>query len=179
MAGVCVFCASAQVLPAGYLDLARAAGTALAGAGHTVVSGGGRVGMMGALTGAARAAGGRTVGIVPQALVDREVADTGSDELLVTADLADRKTLMLAKSDAFLVLPGGIGTLDELFEVWTTAALGLHGKPVLLLDHDGFYTGLLAWLDTLGAAGFLAGAARDRLVVVDSLVTALGVLAAV
>ncbi len=178
MAAVCVFCASSDTIERSYLDLAYQTGAALAAAGHTLVSGGGRVGMMGAVANGARAGGGHTIGVVPRLLVNREVADTSSAELVVTADLAERKTVMLAKADVFLVLPGGIGTLDELFEVWTTAALDLHTKPVLLLDHEGFYAGLLAWLGSLVGTGFLLDVGWDRLVVVDSLVSALAAIAA-
>jgi uncharacterized protein (TIGR00730 family) len=128
------------------LDLAREVGTEIAARGHRLVSGGGCVGMMGAVAEAARAGGAHTLGIIPQSLVDLEVADLDSDELIVTADMASRKTLMMEKADAFLVLPGGLGTLDELFEVWTTAILGLHAKRTVVLDTDGFYAGLVEWL---------------------------------
>ncbi|TDB81923.1 TIGR00730 family Rossman fold protein, partial [Micromonospora fluostatini] len=120
MAAICVFCASSRTLDQRWLDLAAETGAELARRGHTLVSGGGCVGMMGALVDGARAAGGTTVGVIPQSLVDLEVADLASDELLVTDSMASRKTLMIERSDAFLTLPGGLGTLDELFEVWTT-----------------------------------------------------------
>ena len=93
--------------------------------------------------------------MIPQSLVDLEVADDQADELVVTDGMAARKIVMIERADAFLVLPGGLGTLDELFEVWTTATLGLHAKPIVLLDIDGFYAGLLGWLDGLVDAGFL------------------------
>jgi uncharacterized protein (TIGR00730 family) len=169
MAAICVFCASSRKLDQRWLDLATQTGRALAGRGHTLVSGGGCVGMMGALADGARAAGGRTVGVMPQLLVDREIADTHADELLVTDGMASRKDLMIEKSDAFLALPGGLGTLDELFEVWTTATLGLHRKPVVLLDVDGFYTGLVDWLDGLLGTGFVRPTALELLTVTDSL----------
>ena len=149
MAAICVFCASSRTLDQRWLDLAAETGAELARRGHTLVSGGGCVGMMGALADGARSAGGRTVGVIPQSLVDLEVADLASDELLVTDSMASRKTLMIDKSDAFLTLPGGLGTLDELFEVWTTATLALHAKPMVLIDTDGFYRPLLDWLDAL------------------------------
>ena len=100
--------------------------------------------MMGAVADGARAGGAHTLGVIPQSLVDLEVADTSADELIVTADMGARKNLMIDRSDAFITLPGGLGTLDELFEVWTTATLDLHRKPIVLLDPDGFYDGLLA-----------------------------------
>ncbi|MEV4617920.1 TIGR00730 family Rossman fold protein [Asanoa sp. NPDC049573] len=176
MAAVCVFCASSQTLDQRWLDLATSVGAALARGGHVLVSGGGRAGMMGAVAAGARAAGGHTIGIIPQSLVDREIADTGSDELVVTDGLASRKNMMIEKSDAFLTLPGGIGTLDELFEVWTTGMLRAHDKPVVVLDVDGFYSGLLSWLRTLAPGGFVRPEAFDLLTVVPSIDSAMAVL---
>ena len=176
MAAVCVFCGSSTTVDQRYLLLAREVGGALATAGYTVVSGGGRVGMMGALAAGARFAGGRTIGIIPKVLYGAEVADTDSDELVVTADMAERKTEMVARSDAFLALPGGIGTMDELFEVWTTTFLGVHAKPVLLLSPDGFYQHLLSFVDALVADHFLTEQARARLQVVTSVPAAIQTL---
>ncbi|MEH1168038.1 TIGR00730 family Rossman fold protein [Micromonospora sp. CPCC 205539] len=176
MAAICVFCASSRTLDQRWLDLAAETGAELARRGHTLVSGGGCVGMMGALADGARAAGGRTLGVIPQALVDLEVADLRSDELLVTDSMASRKTLMIDKSDAFLTLAGGLGTLDELFEVWTTATLALHTKPMVLIDTDGFYRPLLDWLDTLADQHFLKPAGRDLLTVAADVPTALDAL---
>jgi uncharacterized protein (TIGR00730 family) len=173
MAAICVFCASSRTLDQPWLDIAAQAGREIAGRGHVLVSGGGRVGMMGAVADGARAAGGRTVGVMPQLLVDREIADTRADEMVVTDGMAARKNIMIAKSDAFLVLPGGLGTLDELFEVWTTATLGLHDKPVAILDTNGFYAGLLDWLAGLARTAFVRRDALDMLVVVDSATGAL------
>ncbi|MFI7604188.1 TIGR00730 family Rossman fold protein [Micromonospora sp. NPDC049366] len=176
MAAICVFCASSRTLDERWLRLAADTGAEIARRGHTVVSGGGCVGMMGALVDGARAAGGRTVGVIPQALVDLEVADLKSDELLITDSMASRKTLMIDKSDAFLTLPGGLGTLDELFEVWTTATLALHGKPMVLVDADGFYRPLLDWLATLTDQHFLKPAGLGLLTVADSVPAALATL---
>ncbi|MFC8619845.1 TIGR00730 family Rossman fold protein [Micromonospora purpureochromogenes] len=176
MAAICVFCASSRTLDRRWLELAAETGAELARRGHTVVSGGGCVGMMGALADGARAAGGRTLGVIPQALVDLEVADLASDELLVTDGMASRKTLMVDKSDAFLTLPGGLGTLDELFEVWTTATLALHAKPMVLVDTDGFYRPLLDWLATLAEQTFLKPAGLDLLLVADTVPAALDLL---
>ncbi|MCG5442485.1 TIGR00730 family Rossman fold protein [Micromonospora sp. NPDC053740] len=176
MAAICVFCASSRTLDQRWLDLAAETGAELARRGHTLVSGGGCVGMMGALADGARSAGGRTVGVIPQSLVDLEVADLASDELLVTDSMASRKTLMIDKSDAFLTLPGGLGTLDELFEVWTTATLALHTKPMVLIDTDGFYRPLLDWLDALADQTFLKPAGRDLLTVTTTVTEALDVL---
>ncbi|MGQ5261788.1 LOG family protein [Micromonospora sp. ZYX-F-536] len=176
MAAICVFCASSRTLDQRWLDLATETGAELARRGHTLVSGGGCVGMMGAVADGARSAGGRTLGVIPQALVDLEVADLRSDELLVTDSMASRKTLMIDKSDAFLALPGGLGTLDELFEVWTTATLTLHTKPMVLVDTDGFYRPLLDWLGTLADRHFLKPAGLDLLTVADSIPAALRAL---
>ncbi|WP_446211280.1 LOG family protein [Micromonospora sp. IBSANI012] len=176
MAAICVFCASSRTLERRWLELAAETGAELARRGHTVVSGGGCVGMMGALADGARAAGGRTLGVIPQALVDLEVADLASDELLVTDGMASRKTLMVDKSDAFLTLPGGLGTLDELFEVWTTATLALHAKPMVLVDTDGFYRPLLDWLATLAEQTFLKPAGLDLLLIADTVPAALDLL---
>jgi uncharacterized protein (TIGR00730 family) len=156
MSRVCVFCASSLRLERRWLELAREVGEALATAGHAVISGGGRVGLMGTLAEGARSAGGRTIGVIPQSLVDLEVADIASDELVITDGMAARKTIMIERSDVFVVLPGGIGTMDELFEVWTVASLGLHDKPVIIFDAHGFFAGLLGWVDEIAAAGFIS-----------------------
>ncbi|MEU7679644.1 TIGR00730 family Rossman fold protein [Micromonospora taraxaci] len=176
MAAICVFCASSRTLDQRWLDLATETGAELARRGHTLVSGGGCVGMMGALADGARSAGGRTLGVIPQSLVDLEVADLASDELLVTDSMASRKALMIEKSDAFLTLPGGLGTLDELFEVWTTATLALHAKPMVLIDTDGFFRPLLDWLDSLAEQNFLKTAGRDLLTVATTVPEALDAL---
>ncbi|WP_103380409.1 LOG family protein [Pseudonocardia dioxanivorans] len=162
---VCVYCASSLSVPDRYLDLATQVGTAIAARGWDLVSGGGRVSMMGAVATAARAGGSRTIGVIPRSLVDREVADTAADELLVTDTMRERKALMEAHAGAFLALPGGIGTCEELFEVWTAATLGMHDKPVVLLDPDDHWSGLLDWLAALVRRGFAGRAALDRLVV--------------
>jgi uncharacterized protein (TIGR00730 family) len=176
MAAICVFCASSRTLDQRWLDLATETGAEVARRGHTLVSGGGCVGMMGAVADGARSAGGRTLGVIPQSLVDLEVADLASDELLVTDSMASRKTLMIEKSDAFLTLPGGLGTLDELFEVWTTATLALHAKPMVLIDTDGFFRPLLDWLDSLSEQTFLKTAGRDLLTVTTTVPEALDAL---
>jgi uncharacterized protein (TIGR00730 family) len=139
MPTVCVFCASSLTIDERYLDLAREVGTAIGRRGWTLVSGAGSISMMGEVARAARAAGGHTIGVIPQALVDMEVADHDSDELVVTQDMRQRKGIMDERSDAFLALPGGIGTLEELIEVWTARSLNMHHKPVVVLDPWGDY----------------------------------------
>jgi uncharacterized protein (TIGR00730 family) len=176
VAAICVFCASSRTLDARWLKLAAETGAELARRGHTLVSGGGCVGMMGAVAAGARAAGGYTLGVIPQPLVDLEVADLAADELLVTEGMADRKSLMIEKSDGFVALPGGLGTLDELFEVWTTATLAMHRKPMVLIDADGFYRPLLDWLRTLADQGFLKPAGLDLLLVAPTVPEALNLL---
>jgi uncharacterized protein (TIGR00730 family) len=163
VAAVCVYCASGEGIAASYVELAAQVGTLLAGAGHSLVSGGGRVSMMGAVARAMRAGGARTVGVIPQHLVGYEIADTEADELIVVETMRERKRIMDSRADAFLALPGGIGTLEELFEVWTAGSLGMHAKPVVVLDVAGFYAPLWAFLDGLRGNGFVRQAALDCL----------------
>ncbi|HEY2192951.1 MAG TPA: TIGR00730 family Rossman fold protein [Actinomycetospora sp.] len=160
---VCVFCASGRVAPE-HLALAGEVGAGIAARGWTLVSGGGRVGMMGEVARAARAGGAHTVGVIPTGLVDREVADDESDELVVVAGMRERKAEMDARCDAVLALPGGLGTLEELFETWTARYLGMHSKPVVLCDPHGHYEGLLRWVDDLTGTGFVSAASLDALV---------------
>jgi uncharacterized protein (TIGR00730 family) len=172
MVAVCVFCASSTRLDPRWLELAAQVGAELAARGHRLVSGGGTVGMMGTVAAGARSAGGHTLGVMPQSMVDQEIADTASDELVITGDMAERKNVMIERADAFLILPGGLGTLDELFEVWTTWSLALHAKPVVVLDIEGFYTGLLDWLRQLVPTGFVRAEAMELLVVVGTVADA-------
>ncbi len=163
MAAICVYCASSEGIEPRYLQLAADVGARLAAGGHCRVSGGGRVSMMGALARAARSGGARTVGVIPEHLVPYEVADVEADELVVVETMRERKRLMDERADAFLALPGGIGTLEELFEVWTSGYLGMHAKPVVVLDPDDFYAPLWQFLDDLEKAGFVRQQALDRL----------------
>jgi hypothetical protein len=140
---VCVFCgASSGRLPA-YADAARAVGSALARRGVGLVYGGGRVGLMGAVADAALAGGGEVVGVIPQELVERELAHSGVSDLRVVGSLHERKALMAELADGFVALPGGFGTLDELLEQLTWSQLGLHAKPVGLLDVEGYWRPLI------------------------------------
>jgi uncharacterized protein (TIGR00730 family) len=169
---VCVYCASGPTHPA-LLALAAELGEAIADRGWTLVWGGGNVSAMGALATAARARGAWTVGVIPKMLVRREVADHDADELIVTDTMRERKQIMEDRADAFITLPGGIGTLEELFEAWTGGYLGMHDKPVVMLDPAGHFDGLRAWLCGLVDSGYVAQAALDRLVVVDEVSAAL------
>lgn len=141
----------------------------LAAQGITLVYGGGRVGLMGAVADAALAAGGSVIGVIPQLLLDREVGHPGLSQLHVVKTLAERKLRMAELSDAFVALPGGIGTLDELFEVWTWMQLNLHDKPCGLLNYAGYYDDLLKFLAHAGHQGFVSQRDLDHLVVGEEL----------
>lgn len=140
-------------------------GTLLARKGIRVVYGGAHIGTMGVVADAALAAGGDVVGVIPESMVDREIAHTGLTELHIVADMHERKALMAKFSDAFIALPGGAGTLEELFEVWTWTQIGVHSKPIGLLDVGGFYRPLRAMVDHMVDEGFLRREYRDALVV--------------
>ena len=163
VAAVCVFCSSSARIDPSYVELAGAVGTALARRGHTLVSGGGSVSCMGAVAAAARTGGAHTVGVIPRLLLDMEVADHDADELLVVDDMRARKGLMDERSDAFLTLPGGLGTLEELLEIWVSRTLAMHAKPVVVLDPDDVFAPLRAQVDLLVETGFVRPAARDAL----------------
>ena len=147
------------------MQLARTLGTVLAQRQITVVYGGGRVGLMGALADSALAAGGRVIGVIPQMLLDREVGHAGLSQLHVVSTMSERKQLMSDLADAYLVLPGGIGTMDELFEAWTWTQLGLQQKLCGLLNFSGYYDALLAFIEHAVREGFLKPHFRDTLVV--------------
>lgn len=160
---ICVYCSSSETIDPSYVELAAAVGERIARDGHSLVSGGGRVSMMGAVARAARAGGAHTTGVIPEHLMPLEVADTDADELVVVGTMRERKREMDERSDAFLALPGGIGTLEELFEVWTAGSLGMHAKPVAVLDPDGFFAPLFDYLDDLCRRGFVRRGALDAL----------------
>ena len=161
---IAVYCASNDGARPAYLAAARAMGALLAREGLTVVYGGGRVGLMGALADAAMAAGGEVIGVMPHGLVQREVAHHGLTALHVVDSMHERKALIADLADAFITMPGGIGTLEEFFETWTWAQLGVHRKPVGLLDTDGFWAPLEQLLEHVSQEGFLRGTPRDWLV---------------
>ena len=152
---VCVFCGASSGRKPVYAEQARAFGAELARRGLGLVYGGGHVGLMGAVADGALAAGGEAIGVIPQALVDRELAHGGLTELHVVGSLHERKALMAGLSDAFVALPGGFGTLDELMEQLTWAQLGLHAKPVGLLDVDGYWAPLIALARHATEEGFV------------------------
>jgi len=173
---ICVFCGSAPGRRPEYFVVAREMGRALARRGMGLVNGGGHVGLMGAAADGALEAGGEAIGVIPRALMERELGHKGMTELRVVETMHERKALLSELSDGFAALPGGIGTLEELFEAWTWAGLGIHGKPVGVLDVGGYWDPLLAMADRMVAEGFLPQHLRDSLLVAsdpDALIDAL------
>lgn len=152
---ICVFCGSSKGARPAYVDAARRVGSALGRHGLGLVYGGGRVGLMGVVADAVLAEGGRVVGVIPDPLAAKEIAHHGLTELIVVPGMHERKALMASRSAGFLALPGGVGTFEELFEVLTWAALGLHSKPIGLLNVEGYYDPLLALLDRAIAERFI------------------------
>ena len=152
---VCVYCGSRPGENPAFAEAATAVGTWIGRHGGQLVYGGGRSGLMGTVAEATRQAGGRVVGVIPQALVDKELANRLCDELHIVQTMHERKALMAERSDAFLALPGGIGTFEELFETWTWRQLGYHDKPIGLLNAAGYYDALLGFLHTSVASGFM------------------------
>jgi uncharacterized protein (TIGR00730 family) len=168
MRRLCVFCGSNSGHAPAYRSLAVQLGQTLARRRIELVYGGGRVGLMGVLADAALDAGGVVIGVIPQALLDREIGHRGLTELQVVGSMHERKALMAELADGFVALPGGIGTLEELFEMWTWAQLGLHAKPCGLLEAEGFFAPLVGFLDHLVATGFVSPAHRRMLVTAGS-----------
>ena len=155
---LCVYCGSRPGNTPAFADLARRVGTWIGHHDGQLVYGGGRNGLMGVLADATLTAGGRVVGVIPQALVEKEWAHHGCTELHIVDNMHDRKRIMAEHADAFLALPGGIGTLEEFFEVWTWRQLGYHHKPVGLLNLNGYYDHLLAFLTASVGTGFMSDA---------------------
>ncbi len=177
---LCVYCGSRPGVRPGYAALARRLGTSIGRRGWRLVYGGGRAGLMGIVADAALAAGASVVGVIPQSLMRREVGHAGLTELHVVQTMHERKTLMAERADAFVALPGGIGTLEELFEVWSWRHLGYHARPLGLLDAEGYWQPLLAFLQRTLAEGFVNAEQLGMLRVdddVDALLDALSGLA--
>ncbi|MBX6312592.1 MAG: TIGR00730 family Rossman fold protein [Isosphaeraceae bacterium] len=164
---VCVFCGSQPGVRPLYAEAARRVGAALARSGLGLVYGGGRVGLMGIVADAALAEGGRVIGVIPEALSAREIAHAEVTELIVVPGMHERKALMAAQASAFLALPGGVGTLEEFFEILTWAVLGLHNKPIGILNVDGYYDPLLHLLRHAADEGFLRPRHLELLLVSD------------
>ena len=176
-----VYCGSASGTQPVFADATRATARAMADAGVDLVYGGGRLGLMGIIADSVLELGGKVYGVIPTALVDLEVAHTGVTELYTVANMHERKAMMTDLADGFLALPGGIGTLDELFEAWSWNALGYHAKPFAVLNVDGFWDSLIAFLDHTTASGFMSPARRAQLLeseeigdVLDRLAAAVG-----
>ena len=178
MQRICVFCGSSPGFDPRFMTAASAFGASLARLGIGLVYGGASVGLMGAVADAVLQAGGDVIGVIPQALVAKEVAHHGLDDLRVVGSMHERKALMAELADGFVALPGGIGTFEELFEVWTWAQLGDIAKPCALYNVAGFYDGLTAFLDNVVTQGFMKALHRDMLIVADEAEALLDRLAA-
>lgn len=154
---VCVYCGSRPGADPAFAEVADQVGRWIGAHGGQLVYGGGRSGLMGVVADATLAAGGRVVGVIPRALVEREHAHRGCTELLIVDTMHERKRLMAERADAFLALPGGIGTFEEFFEAWTWRQLGYHDKPIGLLNQNGYYDALLRFVGDSMAGGFMDG----------------------
>ncbi len=162
---ICVFCGSNVGAKPEYALAARALGTALAEKNWTLVYGGAQIGIMGAIANAALEAGGKVIGVIPNFMMQREVGHPDLTELHIVSTMHERKAKMAELSDGFVALPGGLGTLEELFEVWTWRYLGLHHKPLGLFDVGGYFSHLTAFLDGAHKEGFVGEGARNMLFV--------------
>ena len=174
---LCVYCGSSGAVAAAYREAASELGASLANAGIDVVFGGGRVGLMGLLADAALANDGRVTGIIPARLRDAELAHRGVSELVIVSSMHQRKQQMAERSDAFAILPGGIGTLDETFEMLSWKQLGLHDKPIFLVDIDGYWARLRSLLEEIVERGFAAPRTRNLLQVVPTVGALMAALA--
>ena len=167
MLSICVYCGSRFGDSASFVTAAQEMGEAIARRGARLVYGGGRVGLMGIVADAALAAGGRVIGVIPEALMQREVGHSRLTELLVVRSMHERKQAMAERADAFVALPGGIGTLEELYEVWSWQQLGYHDKPVALLNVDGYYDPLIEFMGQSVRRGFVSEE-QHRALLVDT-----------
>ncbi|HQU51082.1 MAG TPA: TIGR00730 family Rossman fold protein [Casimicrobiaceae bacterium] len=165
LARVCVYCGANRGNDPAYAQAAQAMGRVLAARGIGVVTGGGRVGLMGIVADAVLEAGGSVTGVIPEALMTKELAHRGLTDLVVTSSMHERKSTMAELADAFVALPGGLGTCEELFEIWTWAQLGWHRKPCGVLNAAGYYDKLVAFVDSAADAAFLKPEHRAMLVV--------------
>lgn len=164
---ICVFCSANANLPSSYVEAAESLGRWAAAHGHTVVFGGCDLGLMAVVARAARQAGGMTIGVVPKKVEERGAVSVNMDVHIPCENLTDRKELMMIHGDIFVALPGGIGTLDEIFTVAASATIGYHSKSVILYNVDGFWTPLCQTLDAMEAAGLMRGRWRERILVAD------------
>ena len=173
---IAVYCGSAAGADPAFADAAKVLGRTMVGRGIDLVYGGGRLGLMGIVADTVLDAGGKVFGVIPQSLVDHEVAHRGCTELFTVANMHERKAKMTDLTDAFVALPGGIGTLDELFEAWTWNALGYHAKPFCLLNVAGFWDGLDLFMDHARDSGFLSDARRGQLLKAETAGEAINLL---
>ena len=173
---ICVFCASRQGDNLNTIAKASDLGRAIADSGYGLVFGGGQLGLMGTVASAAIEANGHVIGIIPKGLTSREPVQQELKELFVVDDIIERKRLMIERSAAFVVLPGGLGTLDELFEVWTGKQVGAHNKPVIIANWDGYYDKLIAFLKQADEHGFLNGDHLSHINITHSVEELMGVL---
>jgi uncharacterized protein (TIGR00730 family) len=164
-----VYCGASMGADPLFERVARELGAEMARRQIDLVYGGGHRGLMGVVADSVLAAGGRAYGVIPKALVDLEVAHTGLTELHTVTSMHERKAKMTELTDAFIAIPGGIGTLDELFEAWTWNALGYHSKPFCLLNVAGFWDGLIGFMDHVTGSGFMSSARREQLLVADGI----------
>jgi hypothetical protein len=176
MKRLAVYCGSSMGTDPAFAETAAALGKEMARRGVDLVYGGGRLGLMGVVADAVLEGGGKVYGVIPQALTDLEVAHKGLTELHTVGSMHERKAKMTELTDAFVALPGGIGTFDELFEAWTWNALGYHAKPFALLNVNGFWDGMIGFLDHVTARGFMSPARRAQLLVADDIAGALEML---
>lgn len=173
---VCVYCSSSRHVDQGYLALAETLGMALAQSGRSLVFGGTDTGCMAAVARSAKNAGGYVTGVIPQSMIDRGIAFQQADELVTRPDMASRKMEMARLADAFIALPGGFGTLEELVEIVTLKHLQYHSKPILLLNHQGFYDKLLAFFEQLYETHFAGAGYRGYMTVVSDIAEAIALL---
>ena len=164
MPRLCIFCGARSGRDHAFDPVVREVAAAIVGAGYGIVFGGGRVGLMGTLADAALAAGGEVIGVIPEALESAEIAHRGLTRLHVVSSMHERKALMADLSDGFIALPGGVGTMDEFCEILTWRQLGIHDKPIGLLNANGFYDSLLALFESMHDQGFLPGTSRKLFV---------------
>jgi len=176
MRRLAVYCGSSIGTDPAFAETARALGAEMARRGIGLVYGGGRLGLMGVVADAVLEGGGEAHGVIPQALIDLEVAHLGLTALHIVGSLHERKAMMTDLADAFVAIPGGIGTLDELFEAWSWNALGYHAKPFALLNVHGFWDGMIGFLDHVTASGFMSPARRAQLLVGDGIGEAIDLL---
>lgn len=170
ISSITVYCSSSRHVPSVYFEAANELGTCIARSGWTLIYGGNRIGCMGVLADAARAAGGKVVGITPELLVREGIADNECDELVVTANMRDRKAMLEARGDAFVALPGGLGTFEEVFEILVGKLLGYHQKPIVLLNVADYYAPLLAMIEHGIEQRFIKATAREAYFVAGSVV---------